>query len=703
MNRCAKLLIAASLVVFCFALSGYAVAKTDTAPQMAEVDKLLEKIAVYEEGQSRENLIRLDDIVRESHNSPQLLRKIEEQFLKFLRSDASLSGKQFVCGQLAVIGSEDSVPPLAAMLTAPETADIALYALEQIPGAAVDKVMIKALDKTSGKTKVGIVNTLGKRGNKASVMPLAKLLGDKDKEVAQAAIAALGKIADPLAAEVLSKALKKAHPGGSWHNKVADAYLNCAHNLAAVGNKKAAADIYTQLFTPAESVMTRTAALTGLVDIEPDDALKLVIDAINNSKDRMSQVMAISLSAKIPGTEATKVITAQFPNLLPPSQAQLLYVLADRKDPAALPVVVTAVKSENQLVRVVALEALASLGDSSTVPLLAQSATQTTGEEQANARYSLYNLSSPGVDEAIIELIQTTADPNVKVELVRSVGERNIKAALQALLKTANDPDAKVRLESVKVLKNIADASTLPALVDILVNAKNDAEMKEAGKTFASVARKYSAEKDAAGALLNALSSAKNVNLRCALLESLGIIGDPGSLDLLRMALKDDNTEVQTSAVRALSEWSTDAPAADLLEVAKSSTDQIRRTLALRGYIRLTWLNTDRPSADTLKMLTDAAQLAERADEKNLILSVLSNVKDPQALNMAVPYLNEKATRREAAVAIVKIAEFTINDNPDETAEALKKVLDFVKAGPVRGRARELLKQIEAVKASPAK
>jgi hypothetical protein len=101
-------------------------------------------------------------------------------------------------------------------------------------------------------------------------------------------------------------------------------------------------------------------------------------------------------------------------------------------------------------------------------------------------------------------------------------------------------------------------------------------------------------------------------------------------------------------------------------------------------------------------MLTDAAQLAENPYEKNQILSVLANVKELQALDMAVPYLNEKATRREAAAAIVKIAEFTFKDYPDETEEALKKVLDFVRVGSSAGRARDLLRQIKiAKKASP--
>jgi HEAT repeat protein len=689
MNRWVKVLTVASLIVFCFTVVGQASAKTDEPSPVA--DELLEKIAAYEFGQSRENLIKLEDIVRQSHDSPRLLSGLEKQFLKFLRSDATPAGKQFVCRQLSVIGTEESVPTLAAMLTRPEISDMARYALERISGAAVDEALRNALDKTGGKTKVGIINSLGARGDKAAVMPLSKLASDTDKEIAQSAAAALGKISGPAAAAELGKALKIV--SGDMHAALADAYLTCAHNLAASGDKKAAADIYKELYIPAEPAHIRSAALKGIVAAAPQEAVKLVVDAIK-SGDPATQAAAISLVRQIPGTEATQTIAAELPNLSAAGQVQLLSALADRGDPAALPVVVTASKAQNQQVRIAALKTLASLGDSSTVALLAQTAAVTDGAERQTARESLYNLNSPGVNEAIVELI-STSDPNVKVELIRSVGERNIKGALQTVLKTANDPDSNVRLESIKVLKDLAQPQLLPALVDVLINAKSDAELKEAGKTLVSVAHKSAAENAATAAVLNVLGSVKDVSVRCALLETLGSIGDVNALDVLRTSLKDDSAEVQTAAVRALSDWPNAAPAADLLKIAKSSRNQTHRALALRGYVHLIALVSDRPAEETVKMFRQAMALTKNNDERKMILAALANVKGIESLNMAAAYLDDQALQQEAGAAVVKIAESTLKSNPDETKSILEKVLKTTKSDSLRQRAQELINQIK--------
>ena len=56
-----------------------------------------------------------------------------EEFIAFLKSDATTAAKDFICRQLGVIGSEASVPVLAAMLNDPGTADLGRYALERIP------------------------------------------------------------------------------------------------------------------------------------------------------------------------------------------------------------------------------------------------------------------------------------------------------------------------------------------------------------------------------------------------------------------------------------------------------------------------------------------------------------------------------------------------------------------------------------------
>lgn len=660
------------------------------APQLQEVDELLKQIVAYEFGQSRENLTKLTDIIRQSYYSPRLLTQIEKQSLEFLRSDATFAAKQFICRQLSVIGTEQSVPTLAAMLTQPETSDMARYALERIPGAAVNEALRNTLDKTSGKTKIGIINSLGERRDKAAVTPLSKLLNDTDKEVAQAAAASIGKIADSTAAEKLSIALKQASP--EMHPALADAYLTCACNLAASGDKKAAADIYKELYTPAESATIRSAALVGIVAATPEKEVKLVVDVLKSNEPAM-QAVAISLVRQIPGTQATQTIAAELPNLSVVGQVKLLSALADRGDPAALPVVVTATKATDEATRIAALKTLASLGDASTVILLAQTAAVADEIERQTARESLYSLNSPGVNQAIVEHI-SKADSKVKVELIRSIGERNMRDALQTVLKTANDPDTSVRLESIKVLKGLAEPSHLPALVDILINAKSDAELKETEKMVVSVAHKSVGENPAA-AVLNAFGSVKAVNVRCALLETLGTISDANSLDVLRTSLKDDNAEVQTAAVRALSDWSNAAPATDLFEIAKSSSNQTHRALALRGYVRLIGLDRDRSAKETIKMCSDAMQLAANPDEKKLVLSVLANVKGFESLNMAASYLDDPALQQEAAAAVVKIAESTLKSNPDETKSVLEKVLETTKSNSLREQAQELINGIK--------
>jgi len=668
--------------------------------QLQAFDELLGKIATYEFGQSRENLTKLTDIIRESYYSAQLLKQFEKRLLKFLRSEATLAGKQFICKQLSIIGTEEAVPTLTAMLTQPATSDMARYALERIPGAAVDEALCNALDKTSGKVKVGIINSLGERGNEATVVLLSRLLrvpalrgpSDTDKEVAQAAAAALGKIAGPTAAAELGDALRQA--SGDWRMVLADAYLMCAHKFVTSGNKNAAMAIYQELYTPAKPTPIRSAALAGIVAAVPEEAVKLVVDVLKSDEPEM-QAVAISLVRQIPGTEATQAVAAELPNLSVAGQVQLLSALANRGDPIALPVVVTAAKAEDEAIRIAALKALASLGDASTVILLAQTAAVTNELERRTARQSLYRLSSPMVNRTIVERI-SHADPEVKVELIRSIGERNISEALQTLLKTAQDPDSSVRLESIKVLRDIAKPEHVPVLVDILINTKSESELKEAGKTVVSVACKSVGENTGTTVVLDVIDSVEDIKVRCALLRVLGGIGDSRALGVLRTALEDDNVEVQTTATRALSDWPNAEPAADLLKVAKTSDNEIRRVLALRGYVRLIGLDPAlrKGGEETIKMYRQAMGLAANADEKKMVLSALANIEGVESLEMAAAYLDNEDLQQEAGAAVVKIAESTRQSNPDKTKAVLEKVLKTTKSDSLRERAQELINEI---------
>lgn len=232
-----------------------------------EMEDLMDKIKTYDWGQSREPLTKLTDLVRKAYGSPAELKRIEKSMLELLRSDATQAGKQFICRKLSIIGTEESVPTLGAMLTDAKTSDMARYALERIPGEAVDESLRNALPKTTGKTRVGIINTLGQRRDSRAVRALRSLIGDSDPMTAGAAVAALGNIANPQATRALARA--KNRTSGKLRLLVCDAYLKCADELAAQGKKEEALAIYNELMKEPKPISI--AALRGRLNLQQKD------------------------------------------------------------------------------------------------------------------------------------------------------------------------------------------------------------------------------------------------------------------------------------------------------------------------------------------------------------------------------------------------------------------------------------------------
>ena len=136
------------------------------------LDERLVKIKSYEFGDSRLVLSEIFDFTRKAYGNKELMGEIEKRFVKFLETDATLASKQFVCQQLRIMGTEESVPILAEMLTKPATSDMARFALEPRGSKSVRKVLAEALAKAKGKTKIGIINSLGRVGDCKSAAEL---------------------------------------------------------------------------------------------------------------------------------------------------------------------------------------------------------------------------------------------------------------------------------------------------------------------------------------------------------------------------------------------------------------------------------------------------------------------------------------------------------------------------------------------------
>ena len=617
--------------------------------ELKEVDDLVAKAAGYEYGKSREALVKLEDIIRGAYKKPELLSKIEQRLIGALNFGATTAGMDFICRQLSKIGTEASVDALAKLLVKKETSDMARFALERIPGKKVDVVLRDALTKTSGNEKIGVISTLGLRRDTASVPILAGLIQDSDRSIADAAVTALGQIGNEEAVEALKKTQDTTKD--SLRTMVLDAYLRCGDQLADQGKKKQAMEIYRQAYQDDEPAIIRIAALRGMVTVAGEDVSELLINILKGDDKQMKSV-AIGLVSEIPGEKMTRALTKELPSLAPLGQVQLLSALAQRGDAGALPAVIKAAKSSNSEVCQMALQVLGVLGNESTVMLLAETAAKSSGAEQDAARESLYRLRGEEVDKTILANISHAA-PKVKLELVKSIGQRGIKDSAPILLQTAQDSDKMVQRESFKVLSDIAQAEHLTPLIDLLVKSTSSSGLREAEKAVVAVIRKT--ENEGITEVLKAMRSVSDVKVRCSLLSVLGKAGDARALPELRKALNDSNTDVKRAAILALTEWPNADAASDLLAAAKSETSTARQVLALRGYIKLVSLPSKRSAAGSVKMLADGLALAKRDDEKKAVLAALPGCACEEALKLAQSLEQDPALAAEAKSAVEKI------------------------------------------------
>lgn len=149
----------------------------------------------------------------------------------------------WVVRQLEYIGGAESVPALTTLLNDEdrELKECARRALEKNPApAATDSLRAALLQGGDSRWKIGLIQSLGERGDAQSVSLIAPSLDQP--ETSFAAAEALGKIATEEAVNDLLAALDKNARG------TADALVSAANRLLAKGESKRAILIYTKLY-----------------------------------------------------------------------------------------------------------------------------------------------------------------------------------------------------------------------------------------------------------------------------------------------------------------------------------------------------------------------------------------------------------------------------------------------------------------------
>src|SRR5512140_1040714 len=199
------------------------------------LEQAFDALKTYDWGVDRHVLDPIDEAVLKTRDDAAARKEIESKLVAVLQSNAPRDARDYVCRQLRTMGTAASVPALEKLLADPELSHMARYALERIPDPKAGQALERQLPKLTGKLKVGVISSIGTRGQPA-VGALRPLLKDPDDAVARAAAIALGRIASVDA----NKALASATPRPALVSVFSDASLGCAEKLLAAGRAKEA-------------------------------------------------------------------------------------------------------------------------------------------------------------------------------------------------------------------------------------------------------------------------------------------------------------------------------------------------------------------------------------------------------------------------------------------------------------------------------
>jgi len=614
----------------------------------------------------------------------------ESDLIAVLQSNAPAAERAFTCKQLAIYGTEKSVPALAPLLADKELASWARIALEAIPGPVADAALRDAMGKLEGRLLVGAINSIGVRRDAQAVDALVQKLGDANADVASAAAVALGHIGGHQAAKALTQSLTSAPAG--VRSAVAEGCILCAEWCLAHNGTAEAITLYDTVRQADVPDQRHIEAIRGAILARQSAGVPLLIEQLR-SQDKKRLGVALRTARELPGRDVTEALAAELAQLSPDRRPMLLLAIADRNDSAVLPTVLKAAKSDSTDMRITAINILIRLGDVSCVPVLLDAAIENDARLKQAAGETLVRLPGKDVDSDLLGRLGQ-AKGKLKQVLIELSGQRQIGEALPAVASSLHDTDPGIRGAAVQTIGIIGQESQIADLVKLLQETTVPSERSDSRKALLAISGRCGA---ACIPHLLPLTKSRDNELHSIGLHALAIVGGPDALAAVKTAIDNAEPSVQDEAVRILSTWPNNWPEDSeagqaLLILATSAKKTSHQVLGLRGYLQYIRVNKKLSNEQKVAKIKDVWSNVGQAEERHQAIAVLAEAPSAGALELLTSLVDDPAVAEEVYSAMVQIAGQDIPGvSKDQRRQVLQMVVEKSTNNGTKQRARKAL------------
>ncbi len=616
----------------------------------AELDRAFAALAEYDVGGDQDTIDYVTAYVDRATGRYKIRVDAEARLLGVIQSrQSSAAAKQFAADQLYRLCDEDTVQDFRDLLLRKDTSDIARKGLELIDRPEAEEALLEALDRASGAMLLGIIESLGNKGDPAAAQILSRTAKAGNAEVCLAALSALAKIPGPEAMDALEWC--RIYLTRRMQPHATQAYIESGWLSLEAGDYQTAIDLFDSLRIDIEPIEIRAQGLRGLIRAERDQAVPTIIEALTGDEPVLRAVAAEEVM-KVPGRAATEALIERFADLIPENQIVVLQAFAERGDDAAVSAIVIATRSRLPEIRRAAIEAAGAFDHPEVLQPGLKAAASGNEEEKGIARQALARLNSPRMNDALVRA-GMSADNGIRYEAVKAMAARSTPNAIPVLLRIAERDVKEIRLEALKALGTLGTHHELPFMVEMFLDAWSDENRLSIAHAIVAVARRSPVGKVRTGPVSGALrKSSLPDGVHLILVEILGDIQDDSALPALEAHARTRSLESSLAALEVIANWPNDGPIDTLQRIASAAKDDRQRAAAFEGFLRLIQIPSSRRGPDrTLKYYQQAAKIAVTPDEKRAVIRGLSQIRSSGSLKILETFLGDPQVADDAARA----------------------------------------------------
>lgn len=598
----------------------------------------------------------------------------EKICIKYATNESDKDVKTYFIDQLSLIGGDNAVEALSSALSDSLLCPVVISALEDIGSEKAAKAIALQLGSGNSSCVAQAINALTRMGYADETASFISLYEKGNNGIKAAVLTALATGGTEEAFPVLDAAAKKA--SYKWEPTGAvSSLLLYAENVGLNGNVKKMNAILKTVISDCNTPETnhyRLAALEVMTEVDSEAALSILLKTVNDA-DISVRNGVIRLALSIPGPEATARWISRYPKVTESAKPEIIYMLGERGDEQAIPLVYKAMEDDNSAISSEAVVAVAKLQGAKAVdPILSYILNCTSDEGLNMAAGTLTTiLDSTNTGKVAAQLKQSTG--YATVTFINLLSWSNERDYFTTLLPYANSDDIAVRATALKGLKNLASEKDQDALIKLL---ENSVERPEIELLQGALAVAASNNRDAGKRSDVILASLAGGASKAKLIPVLAFSGGDKALKYVLSEFENGDANLRDICFSTLAGWN-DYSASDALYSICASGNKTFGKAALDAYIRQV---QSAPVTDDQQLLLfrKIAPLALYPDSRAEMVVKAGAIRSYQAFFFVSQYLDDMDANVAgwAAQALENIALPHDNENTGLYGDLIRKGLE---------------------------